>query len=152
MSEYFVRNGDVFVGWTSKSVTVDTLKAFNPTRYAALDWPYLPFAPGGNNAVYDGITFDIAAQIGVLFKDDGPASPTHDLDVEHVFEAGFSQDGRFTFTQAETFHALQRMPDGGPIYDGYVPRGHAGAEQRQLRADAGRRPACGRSARADAAA
>jgi hypothetical protein len=124
--EYFVRNGDVFVGWTSKSVTVNTLKAFNATRYAALDWPYMPFVPGGNNAVYDGITFDIAAQIGALFKDNGPGSPTHDLDVKRVFEAGFSQDGAFTFTQAETFHALERMPGGGPIYDGYVPGGTRG--------------------------
>ncbi len=125
-SEYFVRNGDVFVGWTSKSVTVNTLKTFNPIRYAALDWPYMPFMPGGNNAVYDGITFDVAAQIGALFKDNGPESPTHDLDVKRVFEAGFSQDGAFTFTQAETFHALERMPGGGPIYDGYVPGGTRG--------------------------
>jgi len=124
--DYFVRNGDVFVGWTSKSVTVNTLKTFNATRYAPLDWPYMPFTPGGNNAVYDGITFDIAAQIGALFKDNGPGSPTHDLDVQRVFEAGFSQDGAFTFTQAETFHALERMPGGGPIYDGYVPGGTRG--------------------------
>jgi hypothetical protein len=124
--EYFVRNGDVFVGWTSKSVTVNTLKTFNPARYAPLDWPYMPFTPGGNNAVYDGITFDIAAQIGALFKDNGPASPTHDLPVERVFEAGFSQDGSFAFTQAETFHGLERMPGGGPIYDGYVPGGTRG--------------------------
>jgi hypothetical protein len=107
-------------------VTVNTLKTFNPTRYAPLDCPYMPFVPGGNNAVYDGITFDIAAQIGALFKDNGAASPTHDLEVKRVFEAGFSQDGAFTFTQAETFHALERMPDGGPIYDGYVPRGTRG--------------------------
>ncbi|HJW70352.1 MAG TPA: alpha/beta hydrolase domain-containing protein [Candidatus Binatia bacterium] len=107
-------------------MTVNTLKTFNPTRYAPLDWPYMPFVPGGNNAVYDGITFDIAAQIGALFKDNGAASPTHDLEVKRVFEAGFSQDGAFTFTQAETFHALERMPDGGPIYDGYVPGGTRG--------------------------
>ena len=71
-SNDFVRSGDVFVGWTSKSVTVNTLKTFNATRYAPLDWPYMPFTPNGNNAVYDGITFDIAAQIGALFKDNGP--------------------------------------------------------------------------------
>jgi len=124
--DYFVRNGDVFVGWTSKSVTVNTLKVFNATRYAPLDWPYLPPTPGSNNAVYDGITFDIAAQIGALFKDNGPGSPTHDLDVQRVFEAGFSQGGGFTFTQADIFHALERMPDGGPIYDGYVPGGTNG--------------------------
>jgi hypothetical protein len=125
-SNYFVRNGDVFVGWTSKSVTVNTLKTWNPARYAALNWQYVPFAPGGNNAVYDGMTFDIAAQIGALFKANGPGCPTHDLNVERVFEAGFSQDGSFTFTQADVFAALERMPDGGPIYDGYVPGGTGG--------------------------
>jgi hypothetical protein len=124
--DYFVRNGDVFVGWTSKSVTVNTLKNWNPTRYAALDWPYVPFSPGNNSGVYDGITFDIAAQIGALFKANGPSSPLHGLKVRHVFEAGFSQDGSFTFTQADIFHELERMPGGGPIYDGYVPGGTNG--------------------------
>ncbi len=125
-SNYFVRNGDVFVGWTSKSVTVNALKLWNPTRYAALNWQYAPFVPGGNSGVYDGITFDIAAQIGALFKANGPGSPTHDVNVERVFEAGFSQDGSFTFTQADVFHALELMPAGGPIYDGYVPGGTGG--------------------------
>jgi hypothetical protein len=123
---YFVRNGDIFVGWTSKSVTVNALKNWNPGRYAALNWQYVPFAPGGNNGVYDGITFDIAAQIGALFKANGPGSPTHDLNIERVFEAGFSQDGSFAFTQADVFHALELMPAGGPIYDGYVPGGTGG--------------------------
>ena len=40
--DYFVRNGDIFVGWSSKSVIVETLQRFNPTRYAALNWPYVP--------------------------------------------------------------------------------------------------------------
>ncbi len=48
------------------------------------------------------------------------------LHVKHVFEAGFSQDGGFTFTQADVFNALERMPGGGPIYDGYVPGGTGG--------------------------
>src|SRR5262249_61304773 len=108
------------------SVTVIMHNILHATHSAAVDWHYLPPTPGSNNGVYDGITFDIAAQIGALFKDNGPGSPTHDLDVERVFEAGFSQDGAFTFTQAETFHALERMSDGGPIYDGYVPGGTRG--------------------------
>src|SRR5262249_42348380 len=111
----------------AKSVAVNTLKVFKATRYAPLDWPYLPATPGNNSGAYDGITFDIAAQIGALFKSNGPGSPTHDLDVRRVFEAGFSQGGAFTFTQADIFHALARMPDGGPIYDGYVPVGTNGA-------------------------
>ncbi len=124
--DYFVRRGDVFVGWTSKSVVVDALKGWNPSRYADLNWPYLPFTPGGNSGVYDGITFDVAAQIGALFKTNGPDSPLQGYPVRHVIEAGFSQDGSFAFTQADIFHNLERMPDGSMIYDGYVPGGTTG--------------------------
>jgi hypothetical protein len=116
---YFVRRGDIFVGWTSRYAAISALKQFEPSRYARLTW-------GQNSDVDDGITFDIAAQIGALFKLDGPASPTHGLGVRHVFEAGFSQDGGFTFTQADVFNALDRLPDGGPVYDGYVPGGTIG--------------------------
>lgn len=116
---YFVRKGDVFVGWTSRYGTVASLKLFNPRRYAPLTW-------GVNSSVDDGITFDIAAQVGALFKANGPGSPLHGLKVKRVFEAGFSQDGSFTFTQADVFSALERMPDGGPVYDGYVPGGTTG--------------------------
>jgi hypothetical protein len=123
---YFVRDGDVFVGWTSKSVTVNTLKTWNPARYAPLEWTYAPFTPGSNNGVYDGITFDIAAQIGALFKQNGASSPLNGLNVKHVYEAGFSQDGSFTFTQADIFNALERLAGGSPVYHGYVPGGTNG--------------------------
>jgi hypothetical protein len=116
---YFVRQGDIFVGWTSRSDPMSALKQFEPSRYARLTW-------GQNSAVDDGITFDVAAQIGALFKLNGPGSPTRGLSVKHVFEAGFSQDGEFTFTQADVFHAIERLPGGGPVYDGYVPGGAIG--------------------------
>src|SRR5215467_10726982 len=90
--EQFVRNGDIFVGWSSKSVIVNALKRWNPTRYAALDWPYLPFVPGGNSGANDGITFDIAAQMGAFVRANGPADhPLHGYRIEHVIESGFSQ-------------------------------------------------------------
>jgi hypothetical protein len=126
--DYFVRTGTIFVGWSSKSIIVDrTLKGFNPTRYAALNWPYVPSPDHNvNDGVYDGITFDIAAQIGAIFKVNGPTSPIHNYDVRHVFESGCSQGGSFTFTQADIFHALERLPGNGGIYDGYVPMGTNG--------------------------
>jgi hypothetical protein len=125
---HFVRNGDVFVGFSSKSIIADeTLKLFNPARYADLNWPYVPSPDGNaNDGVYDGITFDIAAQIGALFKVNGPTSPIHGFNVRHVFEAGFSQDGSFTFTQADIFHDLERLPGDRDIFDGYVPGGTNG--------------------------
>jgi hypothetical protein len=116
---YFVRQGDIFVGWTSRYDAISALKQFEPGRYARLTW-------GQNSAVDDGITFDIAAQIGALFKLNRPGSPAHGLGVKRVFEAGFSQDGAFTFTQADVFDAIERLPGGRPVYDGYVPGGAIG--------------------------
>ncbi len=58
---YFVGHGDVFVGLTSRYESIRALQRFEPHRYARLDW-------GENSPVDDGITFDIAAQIGALFK------------------------------------------------------------------------------------
>jgi hypothetical protein len=124
--DLFVANGDIFIGWSSKSVIVNALQQWNPARYAGLHWDYLPFTPGGNSGVNDGITFDIAAQIGALIKTGGRGSPLHGLRVRHVIESGFSQDGGFTFTQADVFHAVERMPGGGAIYDGYIPMGTNG--------------------------
>lgn len=116
---YFVRHGDVFVGWTSRYESIRALKQFEPRRYARLTW-------GEDSAVDDGITFDIAAQVGALFKLNGRRSPLYRLKVRHVFEAGFSQDGGFAFTQADVFNATDRLPDGSPVYDGYVPGGTVG--------------------------
>jgi hypothetical protein len=116
---YFVRQGDVFVGWTSRYEPIRALKQFEPRRYAGLRW-------GNNSAVDDGITFDIAAQIGALFTRNGPGSPLNRLKVRHVFETGFSQDGGFTFTQADVFNAIDRLPNGAAVYDGYVPGGTVG--------------------------
>jgi hypothetical protein len=114
-----VRHGDIFVGWTSRYAAISALQQFEPDRYARLTW-------GQNSEVDDGITFDIAAQIGALFKLGGPGSPAHGLSVKRVFESGFSQDGGFTFTQADVFDAVDRLPGGGPVYDGYVPGGTLG--------------------------
>ncbi len=116
---YFVRRGDIFVGWTSRYDPINALKQFDSSRYGRLNW-------GENSAVDDGMTFDIAAQIGALFKRGGAGSPARGLGVKRVFEAGFSQDGGFTFTQAEVFNARDRLPGGGPVYDGYVAGGTVG--------------------------
>jgi hypothetical protein len=124
--ELFTSNGDIFIGWSSKSVIVNALHQWNPARYAALHWDYLPATPGSNSGANDGITFDVAAQIGALIKSGGRGSPLHGLRIKHVIESGFSQDGGFTFTQADVFHAIERMPDGSAIYDGYVPMGTNG--------------------------
>ena len=72
------------------------------------------------------MTFDIAAQIGALFKLTGPEAPPTISMSGTCSSAAFSQDGGFTFTQADVFNAVDRLPGGGPVYDGYVPGGTLG--------------------------
>ncbi|WP_139227740.1 alpha/beta hydrolase domain-containing protein [Nocardioides alpinus] len=117
---YHVRKGNAYVMWTAASWAVDALKQHDPQRYSALHWPSDPRRVG---TPYDGIAYDVAAQLGRLLKENTPDSPLHRYDVERVFEAGFSYDGGLTFTQANIFHNLLRMPGGGGIYDGYLPQG-----------------------------
>ena len=40
--KYHVRSGNAYVMWTSVSWAVDALKAYDPQRYAELNWPYNP--------------------------------------------------------------------------------------------------------------
>lgn len=57
--EYFMREGCIYVGVTSKSGNVDALKKFDKDRYKALKWT--------NN----GIIWDILGQVGAELKRDG---------------------------------------------------------------------------------
>lgn len=123
---HFVRNGDIWIGYTAKSVAINALKTWDPVRYAPLNWTYAPFTPGNNSGPYDGITFDVGSQIGALIKLNGPTSPIHKYNVKRVFEAGFSQEAAWIITRAGFFHKLARLPDGSGIYDGYVPMGNNG--------------------------
>jgi len=76
----------------------------------------------------------------------------HGLNVKHVYEAGFSQDGSFTFTQADVFNVPERMADGSPVCDGYVPGGTTGPSDLNFGLTAGGALAAGDPPRANAAA
>jgi Alpha/beta hydrolase domain len=132
----WTRNGDVWIGLTIKSVSLAVLKEFfDPVRYTSLDWERPlpacstiveippPSPPGtftvGPNCVWDGLAWDILSQVGRLFK--SPAAPLPaGFHVEQVYATGFSQTGAYLVTYINGFHALERMPDGGPIFDGYM--------------------------------
>jgi hypothetical protein len=132
----WTRNGDVWVGLSVKSVTLAVMKEFfDRKRYAPLYWdrplpacPTIvelppPSPPGifaaGPNCEWDGLVWDILSQVGRLFK--SPAAPLPaGFDVEQVYATGFSQQGGYLVTYINGFHMLERMPNGGPIFDGYM--------------------------------
>lgn len=78
--DYYLADGHAYVAFSAKPVTIDSLKIFDPVRYAPLSWdldPANPHAPVGSDFnAYDlvegceeGIVWDIITQVGNLLRD-----------------------------------------------------------------------------------
>jgi hypothetical protein len=133
----FVRNGDAWVGVTSKPVSVVTLKSFNPTRYASLSWtnPLSLENPkncsnvgrDGARTTENGLVWDIYRQVGAWLKSRDHTNPLtygtrngRPHPVEHLYAWGYSQTGGFLYTYVNAIHPLDVEAEGKPLFDGYL--------------------------------
>jgi hypothetical protein len=140
--DQFMRNGDVWVGFTSKPVAVQALKTFDPQRYGSLSWANpLPLDDPRNcadiqtivdppavrsRATEDGLVWDIFSQVGAWLKSGAGSNPlafgrgagrASDVDREYGF--GYSQTGSMMITYINAIQPRVVAADGKPIYDGY---------------------------------
>jgi len=121
---YIVRHGDAYVNLMcgadlpTRQVPADQqptaapwlLKWFDAARYAPIDWP-----------ADDGVRWDVMAQVGALLKGHSRANPLAAYRVERMYAAGWSFTGSLWRTYVnEGFPDQYRMPDGTPIFDGYL--------------------------------
>lgn len=119
--EYLMNNGHVYVGVTSKDVTVSALKNFNSSRYKDLKW------------TDNGIIWDILGQLGTELKN-GESEILWGESADDVYLYGSSQSGWYVNTFANYFNLANWMIDdpdaletaadvaqeeGEHIYDGY---------------------------------
>lgn len=149
--EYVLRQGDVWIGITSKPLAVRALKHFDPARYATLDWsnpapvasrcehpsivPEYSYGwlrhlirilpPASFPESEDGLIWDMYAQLGALLKSDQrnqilPGFSSPGSAQPRLFSTGTSQSGLLQRTFINGFHGVMRLPDGGPIFDGYL--------------------------------
>lgn len=142
--DYFIRHGDAYVGVTVKPVAVESLKLFDPQRYAALSFknplpvsqtcaqPQLPPAPGGlppesTPETENGLIWDVISQTGALLGSRSNASPLSKLAVTRIYLTGDSQSGGFVLNYANAIHPFATRADGKPIYDGYLTSSAGGA-------------------------
>jgi hypothetical protein len=145
-----VKQGDVWIGITTKAVTANALKKFDPVRYAPLDWssPMPPaqrcpqptmiptYMAGSKEAseamakaglvsswpqYEDGLVWDMLGQLGLLLKSERRQAILPGFSKPWVFMTGISQSAIFIRTWVAGFHDRYRTPDGEPVYDGYLP-------------------------------
>ncbi len=103
----------VFAEIVHSPAQIQMLKTFNPERYASLS-----IAMGQSN--------EIIAQFGRLMKSEacGPRGPLAGYNVRRVTLMGTSASSA-TVRNYLGVHADMRMPDGGPIFDGFLLDEHA---------------------------
>jgi hypothetical protein len=99
-------------------------KKVNAARYASLQIPQAqgaaPANPTASNP-QDAISQQIMTQVGALLKSNLSHGPFAGLKVETLVMGGSSQTGMTTLRYIQESHAKARLPDGKPVYDGYLP-------------------------------
>jgi hypothetical protein len=98
-------------------------KKFNPARYASLQIPEAPGASANPMAPnpQDAISQEIMSQAGALLKSNAGNGPFAGMKVKYLIMGGSSQTGMTTLRYIQQSHAKARLPNGKPIYDGYLP-------------------------------
>ena len=110
---YMMRRGHISVEIAPQKAGTEATIVANPQRYAAIN---IPEAGQAN---------EIIAQVGALLKSNGPSSPLAGLRVRRMILMGTSQSAG-TLRGYLTAHPTWRMPDGKPIFDGFLPTSTAG--------------------------
>jgi hypothetical protein len=136
-AEWFAREGWIYVGVSNADEAVNFLRFGCPlfggpptcgTRYAALSLPE------------DGIAYEMVSQIVNLLRGDSMQNPLRELEVQHVFHAGQSQQAGSVNTYATEFHedalndgyfiqagggGARALSTGSPNFASGDPRGRA---------------------------
>jgi hypothetical protein len=115
--DYLTREGAIWVGMSTKPVTVNFLRdgwsnwplaQRNGERYSGLAMPQF------------GQVWDMLSQTALMLKTpDAPGNPLAGYDVERIIMVGYSQSAAYQVTYANSFHEAATMPDGEPVIDGY---------------------------------
>lgn len=117
-SEFIIREGAIWVGVSTKPVTVSFLRD---------RWGRPPTWPLRNASRYENLSmpafgqvWDMLTQIGALLKTpDASENPLAAFQAKRLIMVGYSQSAAYQTTYANSFHDAARMPDGTTVYDGY---------------------------------
>jgi hypothetical protein len=114
-------------GWVMAVSQRSALETFNkksnPARYASLQIPEAAGAPPNpmTPGPQDAISQNIMSQVGALLKSNASNGPFVGMTVKYLIMGGSSQTGMTTLRYIQESHSRARMPNGKPIYDGYLP-------------------------------
>lgn len=134
----FMRDGDIYVGITSKPFTLAKLKEFNRERYGRLRWnnptPEIPFSFTGEDLIKQGIMlsdcnmeyetglfWDMLSDLAVLLRSGADENPLKDVPDKKLILTGWSQSGDYLIRYLNDFAYREKRDI--PLFDGYLSAG-----------------------------
>ncbi|MDR1132280.1 MAG: hypothetical protein LBL15_07675 [Oscillospiraceae bacterium] len=138
----FLRNGDIYIGITSKPNTIAKLIAFNRERYGCLSWknptPNIPFPftsadtknekriqvlPDLDISYEPGLFWDMLTDLAWLIRSDDPINPMKDYPRDCICLTGWSQSACYLFRYVNSFAYRPEVARGSRVFDGYLAGG-----------------------------
>lgn len=141
MYDHMLQSGDAWIGVEVQHAGFRMLRTYDPARYEPFDlaftnpvppeergplgWHVLRDAAKKRGFVYSlelpddfekGFIFDEFFQIAALCKRGDPGDPFHGYGVQKVCIASVFDINAFV----AGFHPYKRLPDGAPVFDGYL--------------------------------
>ena len=130
--QYMTRNGDIYIGITSKGHVVDSLKRFSPERYAAINWenpmpertaPEIK-GPFGCLPQYEaGLYWDMQNDLARLLRTDSELNPIREYGKCYLYLTGWSQSGSYMTRTLASFAYREEDKYEEPLFDGYLEAG-----------------------------
>ena len=125
--QYFLENGHIYIGITSKPINVWSLKNYDYERYKSLDWSAVKNIPQPTivkesmsiPGTEEGLFWDMLSQLAVLIRKE-KADFLKDYTVDYLYLTGQSQSGIYLNTYIYYFNDFLKNKDEEPLFDGYL--------------------------------
>lgn len=137
--EKLMRDGDIYVGITSKPNTIAKLKEFDEARYGCLSWanprmdePF-PFTqeqirerkilPDLDIHYETGLFWDMLTDLAWLLRGQDAMNPVRMINNRYIYLTGWSQSACYLFRYVNSFAYRKEVKRDGQVFDGYLAGG-----------------------------
>lgn len=137
--EKFLRDGDIYVGITSKPNTIAKMAEFDQKRYGCLSWPNptrdVPFSFTMEEILANGILpdikidyepglfWDMLTDLAWLLRSDDDSNPVVKYNHQYIYLTGWSQSACYLFRYVNSFAYREEVAKGTKVFDGYLAGG-----------------------------
>lgn len=137
--EKFMRDGDIYVGITSKPNTIAKMVEFDEKRYGRLSWKNpqeeKPFSftmedvrkkgllPDVDIHYEPGLFWDMLTDLAWLLRSDDSQNPVKEFEHSYIYLTGWSQSACYLFRYVNSFAYRNDVKRDGQVFDGYLAGG-----------------------------